>query len=120
MEKPVMAVSNGNERRKHLRVGFSTIIKVQLDAEDGRIELEGSSKDLSLKGLFLDTDQIFKKGTRCVVDIVLTGTVEEMKLPIEGSIVRSGADGTAIEFDSMDVDTYSHLKNIVSYNKDRD
>ncbi len=35
---------------------------------------------------------------------------------MKGTVIRISENGMGIEFDSMDVDTYSHLKNIVHYN----
>ena len=39
---------------------------------------------------------------------------------MKGTIIRQTLDGIGIAFDSMDVDTYSHLKNIVRYNRMED
>ncbi len=71
---------------------------------------------MSLKGLFIRTDQRFEMGTDCKVSIFLTGGAEEIKLQIQGSIVRETATGIGVVFESMEVDTYTHLKNIVQYN----
>ena len=111
-----MVVSNDNERRKHSRVGFTTAIKIQLEADGEKNDLDGSSKDLSLKGIFISTDNKFSPGTKCSIKICLTGGIDEIELQIEGTVVRESNIGMGIEFDSMDVDTYSHLKNIVYYN----
>ena len=111
-----MTVLNDENRRKHSRVGFATQIKIDLKTKDP-VRLEGSSKDLSLKGLFVITDRRFARGTLCSVKIVLTGGIEKIELLIEGTIVRQTDVGIGIIFNSMDVDTYSHLKNIVVYNR---
>ena len=111
-----MAVLNNDDRRKYSRVGFATEIKIVLKARD-QIALEGNSKDLSLKGLFVSTDKKFEPGTLCSVKIYLTGGIEKIELLIDGTIVRETDTGIGIVFNSMDVDTYSHLKNIVYYNR---
>ncbi len=112
-----MDVSNGNEKRKHPRVGFATQIKIHLEANGKKISLEGNSRDLSLKGVFINTDiGELPIGTMCNINIYLSGGIDEIVLFIKGSVVRSNNVGTGIVFDSMDVDTYSHLKNIVYYN----
>ncbi len=111
-----MDVSNNDDRRKYSRVGFATEIKIVLKTKD-QLVLEGNSKDLSRKGLFVTTDQRFEPGTLCSVKIYLTGGVEKIELSIDGTIVRQTDTGIGIVFDSMDVDTYSHLKNIVHYNR---
>lgn len=115
-----MAVSNNDERRKHSRVGFTTEIHIQLEADGRQINLQGSSRDLSLKGIFIRTKAKFSSGTKCTIKVYLTGGVEKIELLMKGTIVRAGDNGVGIVFDSMDVDTYSHLKNIVYYNSSDD
>ena len=111
-----MAVLNDEERRKYSRVGFATGIEIDLKTKD-QARLEGNSKDLSLKGIFVSTPRQFVRGTSCSVKIYLTGGIEKIELLIEGTIVRQTDTGIGILFNSMDVDTYSHLKNIVHYNR---
>ena len=111
-----MVVLRNNERRKCSRVGFSTITGIMLDADDQPINLEASSSDLSLKGIFITTKKKFSCGTKCAIKICLTGTMDKIELLMKGTIVRIGTNGVGIRFDSMDVDTYSHLKKIVQYN----
>ncbi len=111
-----MAVLNNDDRRKYSRVGFATEIKIVLKTKD-QVKLEGNSKDLSLKGIFVGTDKRFAPETPCLVKIYLTGGIEKIELLIEGTIIRETDTGIGIAFNSMDVDTYSHLKNIVHYNR---
>lgn len=111
-----MTVLNDENRRKHSRVGFATQIKIDLKTKDP-VTLEGNSKDLSLKGIFVSTPRRFARGTSCFVKIYLTGGIEKIELLVEGTIVRQTDTGIGIVFNSMDVDTYSHLKNIVHYNR---
>jgi hypothetical protein len=115
-----MAVSNDDERRKHSRVGFATKIKIVLKTDEDQVTLEGKSEDLSLKGLFVSTDNRFASGTLCSVKICLTGGIEKIELLVEGAVTRKTDTGIGIVFNSMDVDTYSHLKNIVHYNRRED
>lgn len=111
-----MAASKNDERRKYSRVRFTTVIQILLEADGEKINLEASSKDLSLKGIFVTTKKKFSSGIKCAIKVYLTGTIDKIELQIKGTIVRVGDTGMGIGFDSMDVDTYSHLKNIVRYN----
>jgi len=111
-----MEPSNTDNRRKFDRVEFSTPIRIMLDIDGKSVELSGSSKDLSMKGIYIDTDRRFKPDTPCSVKIHLTGSSEEIELIMQASITRQTDKGMGISFDSMDVDTYAHLKNIVKYN----
>lgn len=113
-----MTASNNHEKRKHSRVGFATDIEILLQSGEKAVTLKGSSKDLSLRGMFAGSGsgERFEPGTQCGVSIFLTGGIEKIELRMKGTVVRSSDRGMGIEFDSMDVDTYSHLKNIVYYN----
>lgn len=111
-----MAAIEHDERRKHIRVGFTTDIHIIIDADGDQIKLDGNSKDLSLKGIFVNTQKKIPAATKCSVKIYLSGGIEDIILIINATIVRETDIGMGIEFDSMDVETYSHLKNIVYYN----
>lgn len=104
------------ERRGKLRVGFHT--RILLEAGDREMRTEGNSRDLSVSGLYVNTDEKIAIGTPCKVKVVLSGTVEPLVLKMDGRIVRTDASGLGIAFESMDLDSYTHLKNIVRYNAD--
>ena len=111
-----MTASKNDERRKHSRVGFATTIQILLEADGEKINLDASSRDLSLKGIFVTTKKKLSSGTKCAIKVYLTGTIDKIELLMKGTIVRVSDNGMGIGFDSMDVNTYSHLKNIVRYN----
>ncbi|MDY0219658.1 MAG: PilZ domain-containing protein [Desulfobacterium sp.] len=102
------------ERRRHERVRFSTTIV--LTAAHARIEAKGTSKDLSLNGVFVNTDIRLEPGTLCDLTIVLTGGGDDVELSMRAKVERELASGLGISFEAMDIDTYSHLKNIMLYN----
>ena len=106
-------IKNG-ERRRHERVAFSTTIV--LTVAHKRIEARGTSKDLSLGGVFVNTDKRLERGTLCDLTIVLAGGGESVELSMKARVERGLANGLGISFESMDIDTYSHLKNILIYN----
>ena len=105
------------DRREKIRVEFKTEIIVQ--ADDRALHVVGSSKDLSVNGVFVKTGHPIPPNTDCRVKIVLSGMTEPLTLQMEGHVVRSSPIGMAISFRSMDLDSYTHLKNIVKYNVDR-
>ena len=108
-----------SEERRRPRVEFET--EIALQSGDSEIRVGGSSKDVSLKGVFIRTGERLPVGSECRVEIRLTGMIEALNLAINGHVARQEASGMAVIFDSMDLDTYTHLKNIVRYNyKDPD
>lgn len=102
------------ERRTRTRVDFTTQVIVKTD--ESEIVAEANSEDISIKGLFVNTEERIPVGTPCDIEILLTGTSTRLALTIKGIITRQDASGLGIAFDSMDLDSYVHLKNIVLYN----
>lgn len=103
-----------DERRKKQRVEFKTHIVLNISGT--KIQVEGSSKDLSLSGVFIKTDYMIPLDAKCDVEIRLSGSIEPLMLRMKGMTVRQEPSGTAVVFESMDLDSYTHLKNIVRYN----
>ncbi len=104
-----------NERRRNLRVPFETELTVTSLGNGEAIRAE-TTRDISMKGLYCTCPNPLPVGTPVVVQIVLTGTSSELKLRIEGHVVRREEHGMAIFFDSMDLDAFIHLKNILYFN----
>jgi hypothetical protein len=69
-----------------------------------------------MKGVFISSKERFPSGTKCSVKVVLSGGIDNIELQMKGAVARLSENGMGIEFDAMDVETYSHLKNIVHYN----
>ncbi|MFO7559868.1 MAG: PilZ domain-containing protein [Desulfobacterales bacterium] len=103
-----------HEKRKKQRVAFKTKITLKTDLSE--LNIEGSSKDLSLKGVFIHTNENIALNTKCDIEIYLTGMTEKFVLNMHGSVIRKENSGIAVEFTTMDLDSYTHLKNILRYN----
>jgi hypothetical protein len=104
----------GEERRQKTRVHFETHVIIRTEASEVRAEAD--SEDISIKGIFVKTQDKIPEGTLCDLEILLTGSSTRLVLTIKGKIKRQEEDGVAIGFESMDLDSYMHLKNIILYN----
>jgi hypothetical protein len=103
-----------NNRRKRTRVPFHT--QVDVKTADGLFK-NLQTRDLSHKGVFLVGESPLKEGQGCLVSIRLAGDQESAPvLHMEGRVARITGEGTAIDFISMDPDTYMHLRNLVLLN----
>ncbi|MBW2020589.1 MAG: PilZ domain-containing protein [Deltaproteobacteria bacterium] len=102
------------EKRKKTRVHFRT--QVILKTDESEIVAEANSKDISMKGIFVNTEKKIPVGTPCDIEILLTGTSTKLALTVKGVIKRQDASGLGVAFDSIDLDSYIHLKNIIMYN----
>lgn len=108
----------GKERRRHTRVDFLT--QIVLKSKESEITANGSSRDLSCKGVFVNTRETLAEDAVVDVKIILSGGGQNIELFMEAFVARVEAHGLGLEFTRMDLDTYTHLKNIVLYNKDED
>lgn len=113
-----MEHSNQDERRRYTRVGFTT--RILLKATGIKIETTGSTRDLSLKGVYVSTDRQISLGTECTVTVQLSGGIEAINLSMKARVARVEKDGLGLSFESMDLESYTHLKNLLMYNIDKD
>ncbi len=107
-------MSKESERRNELRVDFTT--KVFIMVGDQQTRYDGDSRDISLRGVFLNTEDPLEINSDCDIEIRLAGAQDDIILSLKGHIIRKEEKGYAIYFDSVDLDSYVHLKNIIKYN----
>ena len=100
--------------RKFSRVNF----KVDATIIAAERQFRGDVKDLSMSGLFMLTDERLQMGSPVDISIILTGTSPEIDVNFSGEVSRIDENGLGITFRKMDLESYTHLKNIVAYNID--
>ena len=100
--------------RKFSRVNF----KVDATIKTPERQFHGDVKDLSMSGLFMLTGERLQHGDPVEITIILTGTVPEIFVNFSGEVSRITENGIGFIFKRMDLDSYTHLKNIVAYNSD--
>ena len=111
-----MSMSKKEDKRRCPRVDFKT--RLILTAEGTEIVAEGSSRDLSQKGVFIYTDEKLSPGTLCKVRVFLSGGGDPVELSMDAKVARVDSTGMGILFVAMDLDSYTHVKNIVRYNSE--
>lgn len=101
------------EKRKHQRVSFQA--EAMVAGND--LAVGGKIDNLSMKGMFLKaTGDVGNDPLR--ITILLSGSSSKLAIELRGKVVRKADDGMAIEFMEMDLDSFIHLKNVVSYNSE--
>jgi hypothetical protein len=100
--------------RKFSRVNF----KVDATIKTAERQFHGDVKDLSMSGMFMLTGERLQQGDPVNITIVLTGTSPEIDVNFSGIVSRVDENGIGFTFKKMDLDSYTHLKNIVAYNID--
>ena len=91
-------------------------VRVEAEIAAGDRRVSGHVGDVSLKGMLLACSDTLPEGSDCSVRILLGDP--DSPLPIEAScrVVRNLDEGIAVEFTGVDLDSYGHLKNLVSMN----
>jgi hypothetical protein len=100
--------------RKFSRVGF----KVDATIKTTERQFHGDVKDLSMSGMFMLTSERLRQGDPVDITIILSGTSPEIDVNFSGEVSRIDESGIGFTFKKMDLESYTHLKNIVAYNID--
>ena len=74
------------------------------------------TRNVSVKGLYLVTDDRFPLGVRCQVALLLGEQANPLRVVAEGKIAHIDDSGMGIELTGMDVDSFNHMCRLVLYN----
>lgn len=97
--------------RNFSRVNFT--IDALLTQADKTIK--GEVKNVSLQGIFVETDDKLDAALPLDITFQLSGADPDTAIKATGSVVRMEDNGIALKFTKLDVDSFAHLRNIVSY-----
>jgi hypothetical protein len=100
-----------HERRSFSRVDFKVSALLQSEG----VALKGEVKEVSMHGLFLETDQQLPVGTPVEITIYLSATVVPVVINVKGTVARLMPGGIGCAFDRMDVGSFAHLRSVISY-----
>lgn len=103
-----------DEKRQKTRVPFHAQVVIRAGGEE--IISDADSQDISLRGMFVRSQRSLSVNTACQVEILLTGSSSRLSIRVEGRVAREDKGGMGIVFDSLDLDSYYHLKNLLLYN----
>lgn len=101
------------EQRRAPRIVFISSALVRY--EHGRVmETKVDTRNISLKGLYLETATPIPVETLCDITIHLTGATSKMDFKVQGVVCRHDPSGMGIAFTHLDEDSYLHIVNLVS------
>jgi PilZ domain len=88
--------------KSHLRRAERAPLKaaVSFRVAGGRLSY-GWSRDVSLKGVYVHTDERERIGTLCEVRMTIRGPEGIVRLQVEGQVARYDAHGIAFQFDAL-------------------
>jgi hypothetical protein len=97
------------EKRKRTRVPAHFKVSVWLGVK----EIKAETQNISLTGILCNPDARFHQGENCRVVLTLN---KDIKISLEGRILRASPEETVISFLSMDTESFFHLKKILQFN----
>lgn len=100
--------------RKFSRVPF----RVNATVKTADRQFYGNVENLSMNGMLLVTEERLPEGEPAEITIVLSGTSPELFVGFSGRVSREAQNGIAFSFEKIDLDSYTHLKNIIAYNSE--
>jgi hypothetical protein len=99
------------DKRHFSRVGF----KVSALLQGGGKVLKGEVKDVSLRGMYLVTEELLPEGTPVEITVFLSASEDPVVINVSGVVARLVPGGIGCAFDKMDVESFTHLRSIISY-----
>jgi|SRR3972149_10522272 len=93
-------------------------VNMEVEVVSGKSTIVGYlTKDVSLNGLFLTSEEKFPVGTDCRLAIFLGGRKRKQRIKVKGKVVRAEERGMAFTFQEiLGGDSFAHLRNLVLYN----
>lgn len=101
-----------SEQRIFTRVDFELEALVE---QNGQV-YDGHVLNLSLRGMLFQNQQELNQDDPVRISLQLTGHTSTLQIDMEGKILRKDSRGYALEFQTMDMDSFIHLKSIIAYN----
>jgi hypothetical protein len=100
---------SGSDKRNRSRVdiGFPAFIEV------GDVITPVTTENLSMNGALCTGADSFIEGEACQLIIPVAGGI---RIAVEGLVVRSDGESTAIRFTGMDPESFTHLRRMVELN----
>ncbi len=102
-----------DEKRQFTRVQFK--VKAEIIVKDVKYATDQIS-NLSVGGCLLPIKAKLEPESPCRVNILMSGANSELKVRVDGKIIRRDQGTVAVRFTGIDPDSLLHLKNIILYN----
>ena len=77
---------------------------------------EGVVRDLSFRGVFIETDEAIVTNQDVVISIALDSEDVSSGLVVQATALRRDYDGMAFQFGNIELDSFSLLKQLILHN----
>lgn len=99
------------DKRHFSRVNFKVSALLQSDG----VALKGEVKDVSLRGIYVETEELLPIGSPVEITIYLSTSEPPIVINVTGVVARLVPGGIGCAFDKMDIDSFTHLRSVISY-----
>jgi hypothetical protein len=79
------------------------------------VAVKGEVRDVSLRGIYVVTEELLPVGSPVEITIYLSAADPPIVIGVTGVVARLVPGGIGCSFDKMDVDSFTHLRSIISY-----
>ena len=101
------------EKRRFTRFPLKTRAKVLVSS--GGLLLECDTENLSLKGVFLQTESPLPLNEEVQIEIWMSDEPATSKVKTKATVVRHQDNGMGLEFGAMEFDAFFALQDIISH-----
>ena len=109
-------MSESAEKREVTRASARVAVEIKLA---GRTVTLDRTRDVSMKGIFCETDDALPTGSACRVTVLVGGPEGDSTVTARAKVVRVEDDGMALEFvELVGIESYTHLRNLVLRNSE--
>ncbi len=99
------------EKRNCTRVIFESEAIIIFQGQ----KLRGTVENLSLNGVLLKITEPIPVNETVEVEINLSATTSKLSVNVQGLVIRQDDRGLALQIVGMDLDSFIHYKNIITY-----
>lgn len=103
---------DSSERRRSQRIEFVSTALLRY-GDDRVLETRVDTRNISLHGLFIETDVRIPLETPCTIEIRLSGATSSMDVLAHGLVRRHEPGGLGLMFTQLDPDSFLHILNLV-------
>ena len=91
-----MMMETNNNMRKRLRIEFETTALLKFETMD--LVLEAKMKNISMNGIFVETDKTIPIDTPCEIEVIITAPHSKLTMQTEGFVSRHDPNGLGVQF----------------------
>lgn len=89
-------MKTNDDKRKRLRVAFEAQVQLQFEMID--VTLNAKMKNISMNGIFVETDRIIPLNTPCDIEVIVTAPNSRLTIETVGFVSRLDPSGLGVKF----------------------